>query len=284
MVTVTATRSKRWRWIRRTVVGLGGSYAVICVAVFLLQGMLLFHPTALVEGEAERATRELDAQPLEVSVDGAVLRGVLIPGQGLGPRPTLLYFGGNAERVRRHALDRGWLRELGWNQVLVSYRGYDDSSGSPAGPLLLADAVATYDAIARLPNVDPKHIVVWGFSLGTGLAARVARERELDGAILAAPYARLSDIAADAYPWLPVAWLFRHEIDTIADAPSITEPLLVVHGDDDTLIPPDHGRRIADAWGGAARFVGVAGAQHNDLGGRPELRGAVAEFLRERLR
>lgn len=267
----------RWRWLRRALVGLVVTYAVICGAVFLLQGALLFHPTSL--DAAEPA--EPRGQPLELAVDGAVLRGVIVPGRGEGPRPTLLYFGGNAERVRQRARERGWVGELGFHQVFVSYRGYDDSTGSPSGAALLADAVAIHDAIAARPDVDRERIVVWGNSLGSGIAARVARERALAGAILVMPYARLSDIAADVYWWLPVRWLFRHEIDTLADAPAITDPVLVVHGRLDTLIPPAHGRRVAEAWGGPARLVLVDGAGHNDLGGRPELRAAVEAFLRE---
>jgi uncharacterized protein len=280
-VSEPAAPAKRWRWLGRALIGLGATYVILCAAVYLLQGALLFMPTTLTDDEL--AARPSDVQPLAIPVDGAVLRGVLVPGRGEGPRPTLLYFGGNAERVRWRALDRGWVRELGWNLALVSYRGYDDSSGSPSAEALLRDAVAIHDAVAARPDVDPQRIVAWGFSLGTGLAARVARERALTGVILAAPYARLSDIAADAYPWLPVRWLFRHEIDTLHDAPAITEPLLVVHGDDDTLIPPAHGRGLIDAWGGPARLVLVAAADHNDLGGHPELRTAVEVFLRERV-
>lgn len=276
--------ARRWRWLRRALLGLAALYAIVCAGVFFLQGALTFHPTTLDESEAEPARYStVVGQPLEVTVDDAVLRGVLVPGAGAGPRPTLLYFGGNAERVRRRAQDRGWVRELGWNLVLVSYRGYDDSTGSPSAEALLGDAVAVFDAVAARPDVDREHIVAWGNSLGSGIAARVARERELAGVILVMPYARLSDIAADLYPWLPVRWLFRHEIDTLGSAPGITEPMLVVHGENDTLIPPDHGRRIVEAWGGPAKLELVAGATHDDLGGRPELRTAIEAFLRERI-
>lgn len=257
--------------------GLVVAYVGICAAVYFGQDALLFHPTTLDAADPS----DPSGQPLELAVEGAVLRGVLVPGRGQGPRPTLLYFGGNAERVRHKARDRAWIGELGFHQVFVSYRGYDDSTGSPSGAALLADAVAIYDAIAARPDVDRERIVAWGNSLGSGLAARVARERELAGAILAMPYARLSDIAADVYWWLPVRWLFRHEIDTLADAPAITDPVLVVHGQLDTLIPPEHGRRVAEAWGGPAQLLLVDGAGHNDLGGRPELRAAVEAFLRE---
>jgi fermentation-respiration switch protein FrsA (DUF1100 family) len=272
------------RWLRRAFVGLLVAYAGICVAVFFLQDSLVFHPTTLDERvEASPRYYEAVEHPLEVSVHGAMLRGVLVPGRGEGPRPTLLYFGGNAERVRRRAQDRGWVGELGWNLVLVSYRGYDDSTGSPSAEALLQDAVAIHDAVAARPDVDRERIVAWGNSLGSGIAARVARERELAGVILVMPYARLSDIAGDLYPWLPVRWLFRHEIDTLAAAPAITEPMLVIHGERDTLIPPEHGRRLVEAWGGPARLELVSGATHDDLSGRPELRAAIEAFLREQV-
>lgn len=280
--------TRRWRWIRRALLGLATLYVLVCAAVFFLQDALTFHPTTLDEAEVAAASAPAryaasTGQPLEIAVDGAVLRGVLVPGAGAGPRPTVLYFGGNAERVRRRAHDRGFVRALGWNLVLVSYRGYDDSTGSPSADALLHDAVAVYDAVAARPDVDREHVVAWGNSLGSGIAARVARERELAGVILVMPYARLSDIAADLYPWLPVRWLFRHEIDTLQAAPGITEPLLVVHGEQDTLIPPAHGRRIVEAWGGPARLELVADATHDDLGGRPELQAAIEAFLRERV-
>jgi len=275
--------TQRWRWLRRALVGLAAAYAGICAAVYFLQGALLFRPTTLDAAEAEPRRYYDPGEPLEIAVDGAVLRGLFVRGSGEGPRPTVIYFGGNAERVRQRARDRSWVGELGWNLVLVSYRGYDDSTGEPSAAALLGDAVAIHDAVAARPDVDPRRIVAWGNSLGSGLAARVARERELAGAILVMPYARLSDIAGDVYWWLPVRWLFRHEIDTEADAPAITDPLLVVHGQLDTLIPPGHGQRVIEAWGGPARLVLVDGAGHNDLGGRAELRAAIEAFLRERV-
>jgi pimeloyl-ACP methyl ester carboxylesterase len=274
----------RWRWLRRALVGVVGLYLVVCLAMLLLQDAFVFHPTTPDAEDVPAQHAAHPGQPLEVAVDGAVLHGVLLPGVGEGPRPTLLYFGGNAERVRRRAHDRAWARELGWNLALVSYRGYDDSTGSPSAEALLQDAVAVHDALAARPDVDREHIVTWGNSLGSGIAARVARERELAGVILVMPYARLSDIAADLYPWLPVRWLFRHEIDTLTDAPGITEPVLVIHGEKDALIPPDHGRRLVEAWGGPAHLELVAGATHDDLGRRSELRGAIEAFLRERVR
>src|SRR4029078_12294671 len=91
----------RWRWLRRVLVGAAALYLVVCAAVFLLQDALVFHPTTLDADDVSAPHPTL--QPLEVEVDGATLHGVLVPGAGEGPRPTLLYLGGNAAPLRGRA-------------------------------------------------------------------------------------------------------------------------------------------------------------------------------------
>lgn len=257
-------------------------YALLCLAVFWLQDGMLFHPTVVTQAELERI-EDRGAEPLVVQVDGATLRGFFVPGAGKGALPTILYFGGNAEPVWRNVEEDRWVGEAGFHRVFVSYRGYDRSTGEPSAQELLSDGVAIYDAIASRPDVDRDAIVTWGLSLGTGIAARVARDRPVAGVVLVAPYDRLADVATEHYPYLPVRWLMTNDIDTIADAPSIESPALMIHGDADRIIPLRHGRRLADAWGGraerAGEFIAVKGAHHNDVSTRPEARQAIERFL-----
>lgn len=273
----------RRRWLLRSLLSLATVYLLICAMMVVGQRWLLFHPTTMDELQARAIEQRAEIEPLAIQTDGELLRGVLLRGRGPEPRPTVLYFGGNGEAVWQRTRDQGWVGEHGWNLALVSYRGYDRSSGSASADALLADALAIYDVIAARPEVDPDHIVAWGFSLGTGVVAHLAHQRVLDGVILAAPYARLSDVGAALYPWLPVRWLFRHEIDTLARAPAITEPALLVHGNADTLIPIEHSHRIAEAWAGPTRLVVVPKAGHNALFGHRRVRDAVVAFLGERL-
>ncbi len=275
------SRPGRWAWLRRSLKSFAILYVLVCVVMFVAQGWLTFHPTEQTDAQAQALTDRPDVEPLEIEVEDAVLRGVMLRGRGPGPRPTVLYFGGNAEAIARRIEDRAWVAARGWNLVLVSYRGYDRSSGSPSADDLLADVVTIFDAIAARSDVDAQHVVAWGFSLGTGVAARLAHQRELAGVILGAPYSRLSAIGAEQYPWLPVRWLFRNEIDTEAWVPEITEPVLILHGHDDGLIAPAHSQRLADAWKGPVLRRVLPGAGHNDLGRHAELRPAVEAFLDE---
>ena len=132
------------------------------------QERLIFFPQAIV------STDHLGAgiAPIEiVSADGTRLHG-WIRAANAAPAPVVLYFGGNAEEVSWTIAERRW--PTGWTIVAVNYRGYGRSEGSPGEAPLVADALAVYDAIAARSDVDAKHIVAFGRSLGTGVAVKLA--------------------------------------------------------------------------------------------------------------
>lgn len=257
----------------------GALYLGLCALMFLVQDRLLFFPTELPEAEHVRLLGAEGVQALEVDVPGARLRGYVAAGRGSGARPTVIYFGGNAQPVWPQVEAKRWLRDRGMNVVVVAYRGYDRSSGELSGAALQSDALAVFDAVAARPEVDPARIYAWGLSLGTGAATQLACRRPLAGAILMAPYTSLAGVAAERYPWLPVRALFRHEVDSLACASEARAPALIFHGTRDRLIAPEHGRTLARSWGAEARFVPLDGAGHNDLSRHPNVRPAVERFV-----
>ena len=269
-------------WRRRVSRGLGSlasTYVLICVAMFVAQRWLLFHATSIPDDEHARLAARADVEVLEVEVRGAKLSGFFLAGRGEGPRPTILYFGGNAQSVWRQVDAKGWAAKLGFNLVFVAYRGYDRSTGEPSGEAITADALAVYDAVVPRPEVDPARVLTWGFSLGTGAAAHVACNRAVAGVILMAPYDTLGSVAAAQYPFLPVRALFRHEIDTLACAARAESPALIMHGDQDSTIAPSHGEAVAEAWGGTSRWVLLEGVGHNDISNHADVRPALTDFL-----
>ncbi|MCA9718537.1 MAG: dienelactone hydrolase family protein [Myxococcales bacterium] len=274
----TPTTSRARAWIRRLLVSLALTYALICAALYLAQDSLIFHPTARADVIAALRRGE-GARAVTLARGDATLEGVLLPARAPVTSATVLYFGGNAESVGDAAARLSWVQERGANLVVVPYRGYDGSTGSPSAEALRGDALAVYDHVAALPEVDPTRIFALGFSLGTGVATYLAHERALAGVILGAPFWRLTDIGQDAYPWAPVRPLMRHEFDSGALAPELQTPALIVHGAEDTLIPTRHGQRLRDAWGGPARFVEVPGAGHNDVMRQAAARAAIERFL-----
>lgn len=252
-------------------------YLGICVYVYAAQKRFIFHPTSGA-GAIDRL-RQGPGEAFDLEAPGAALRGVFVPAEVEGPAPALLYFGGNAEPVARRVPSFGWLRGAGVHLAVLPYRGYDGSSGSPDSDHIHADALAAYDKLAADLRVDPEKIYTMGFSLGSGVANYVSSERKVAGLLLVAPYRRLGEIAETIFPWLPVGLLIQHEFYNLAYAAENATPVIVAHGDADTMIPPQHGRDVVAAWRGPARLVLLPGQGHDGASAHPKTQAALRELL-----
>jgi len=147
--------------------------------------------------------------------------------------------------------------------VALSYRGYAGSSGQPSENGLLQDAAAAYDfASARY---SAERIVVWGFSLGTGVAVTVAAEQPVAKLILEAPYTSLADVAASHFRIVPVRLLLRDQFHSDARMTRVTAPLLIMHGENDLTIPIAFGERLFALARAPKRFVRFPEGGHDNL-------------------
>ena len=248
----------------------------VVVAAWLAQERLIFFPQPL------GSVRHLPARAAAFEVtasDGAHLRGWIVHG-GAASAPAVVYFGGNAEEVSWTLADKRWPR--GWAIVGVNYRGYGESEGKPGERDLTSDALAVYDAVAARNDIDPRRIVVFGRSLGSALAARVAAQRPVAAAILVSPFDSLVAVGRGHYPWLPVSLLLRHRFEAIDAARAAHVPLLAMVGDADSIIAPERSRALYDAWAGPKTWRVIVGADHNSLGADEPYWEAVARFLAQR--
>jgi len=167
----------------------------------------------------------------------------------------------------------------GASWLIVSYRGYGLSEGSPGEPALVADALQWFDYAMSLPGAESKRTYVFGRSLGSGVAVALAAARPLAGVVLVAPYDSLAAVAKRHYWYLPVDLLLKHRFDSIGRAPSLKLPLLCLIAEHDEVIPPAHAERLYAAWGGAKEKVVLASAAHNNTDDDPQFWPAVRKFL-----
>lgn len=255
-------------------------YALICAAVFFLQTSLVF-PVGQVgpAGPPPPGAARVELR----AAGGERLAGLRIrPASGTAEgAPLLIGFGGNGWNGEAMA---AWLHDLDPRAEIVAfhYRGYPPSEGSPGAAALREDALAIFDWAAREYPGRPK--VAVGLSIGSGVAAFLASQRPLDGAILVTPFDSLAAAAADHYPWLPVRLLFRHELAAAEDLRNSRVPVAILSAGDDTLILPARTDALRRAAPNLAYDVTIQGAGHNDIYQRPDFRRAMREALAAVLR
>ena len=249
--------------------------------VYLAQDALIFYRQPLPESRrAEISRRFPEVQEIFLqSTEGTKIHAWHV--RAPATAPLVIYFGGNAEEV-------SWMIEAtqdapGVAWLLVNYRGYGASEGSPSERALVADALTFYDHAAKLPGVDTKRIYAFGRSLGSGVAVALAAERPLAGVILATPFDSLTAVAKRYYWYLPVDWMLKHRFDSVALAPNLKQPLLCLIAERDEVIPPVHGERLYAAWGGPKRKVLLQDAGHNSTDAHPMFWPSIREFLAQKV-
>lgn len=256
----------------------GVAAAAFALLIYVAQERLIFFPQPL--GDARRADiarRFANVQDVLIKAeDGTRLQAWHV--KGSPGAPLVLYFGGNAEEVSWMIPDAAsQVPGLAW--LLVSYRGYGGSEGSPSEAAISADALQWYDYAAR--ELKAKDIHAFGRSLGSGPAVLLASERNVASVVLVTPFDSLVEVAKRHYPFLPVRLMLRHQFDSIGRAPKITAPLLCLAAARDEVIPSAHARKLFDAWGGEKRWIELEGAGHNSTDGTPAFWPAIRAFLQK---
>lgn len=239
--------------------GIAAVYLAVVGAMFFMQRSLLYHPVAA------GASPDPGGPTIQVvqidTADGERLVGWWLP--ATGDNPTILFFNGNAAGL---AVQEGrWRRiaDKGVGFLAFGYRGYDGSTGRPTEAGLHKDAAAAYEWLAQ--RVAPSRIVAHGFSLGSGVAVRLASERPVRAVVLEAPYTSTVDVAAEAYPWAPVRLLMLDQYRSRDIIDRIEAPVLVIHGDADEVIPFDQGWALYRMAKAPKAFVRMVGSNHSTL-------------------
>ena|SRR5688572_476794 len=251
-------------------------YIAIAALVWFAQERLIFMPVGV--RAPPQAPPGWRLEKVSVAAhDGTRLAGVLLV-PPVSRAPLVIYYGGNAEEVTAYAAQAN--ASYGPTALLLmNYRGYGESAGSPGEKALISDALQIFDWAAARPDIDPARIALHGRSLGTAIAVPVAAAKPAKCVVLTSPFASALDVAAEIYPWLPVSWMLRHPFDSARLAPGIPVRALILAGESDNIIPKRHSDRLAALWGGPVERASFKGFGHNDLDLNPRYGLAIREFL-----
>jgi fermentation-respiration switch protein FrsA (DUF1100 family) len=235
-------------------------YGLVVLATYALQRRLIYFPDTQRIPPALANLPDVEERTLRTP-DGAEV--LVWYGRAKVGQPTLLYFHGNAgsfqfrqERIRRYMA-------RGVGVYMMTYRGYGGSTGSPSEANNVADGKLAYDSLVA-DGVKPEDIIVYGESLGSGVAVQVAAARPVGGVILDAPYTSLVDVAETVYPFLPARWLMTDRYETTNYIAEVRAPLLILHGENDEVVPVAMGRAVFAAANEPKTLRVLAGAGHSD--------------------
>ena len=266
---------RRMNWPLKILLFLVLAYVLVLAAIFFAQTSLLFPARfAQASGPLPRTARPLTTE----TSDGERLQGLHVPpGQpGFGPKLLILGFGGNAWNAQHVA---EFLHDLFPKADVVTfhYRGYAPSNGAPSAAALLEDAPLVHDVAVR--ETGAERVVAIGFSIGTGVAARLSSRRKLAGLILVTPFDSLGTVAARHYPWLPVRLLLRHRMEPRADLEAASTPVALITAGGDTLIPPERARALGQGLRSLVYDRTIPGVGHNEIYQHSAFRQAMHEAL-----
>jgi fermentation-respiration switch protein FrsA (DUF1100 family) len=263
MVALSIRRARRIAMIVLTslliIVALG--YLGVVAVLYFKQREMLFPIPTVVRTAPDAAGFPQAEEHLLATADGENVIVWHVPAKA--GRRVVLYFPGNGDSLAGSA---GRFRNIvsdGTGLIALSYRGYAGSSGQPSERGLLSDAAAAYAFAAS--RYETGRMIAWGYSLGTGVAVTLAADHPFAGLILEAPYTSITDVAAAAFPFLPVRLLLKDRFASDVRILRVTAPLLIMHGTADATVPIALGERLFGLAHEPKRFVRLVGGHHDDL-------------------
>ena len=259
--------------IAKTLLALFVIYLALVAYMYFNQDALLFHPT--IKLAAPDVYGAVGYKEVSITTaDNTKLTGWFHKGKSNGK--ALVYFYGNADSLENYPMLLNKFAGHGYSVLAINYRGYGGSEGQPSENGLYEDGRA---AINYLKQFTPeKNIIAVGRSLGTGVATEMAKEFPLGYLVLISPYTSIPDIGARIYPFLPVHLVARYQFNTLEKISTITEPLLIIHGDLDRMIPLSNAQKIYDAAKTPKKLDVEAGADHITIP-QPKIAQDIFEFV-----
>lgn len=266
-----------WARLKRVTMLLGsvvlGLYLAGCFFLYSQQREIIF--------PAPKEGRPLDRNFETIAVPGGGLLGLRRPPDAAAM--VVVHFHGNAEQLA----DEAWLADqfatAGLGFVAVEYPGYGllAGQGAPTEESLVASGEQALQHVVGALGIERTRLVLSGQSIGTGAAVELAKRGWGQRLLLMTPYTSLPDLGARTVPFMPARWMMKDRFDSAAKAPSLSLPVLVIHGTADEVIPYELGQALAGRFP-HARFLSIPGGHHNDLWDREEVRAQAVAFLRGR--
>jgi alpha-beta hydrolase superfamily lysophospholipase len=262
---------KAWKWFK--IIAL--LYIMIGVALYFLQDKFIFHPKKLAadyQYQFDVPFREIELPVtdekmisiVQFTVPDSIRKGVV------------LYFHGNRTNINRYAVNAGLFTKNGYEAWMIDYPGYGKSTGKRSEKVLYDDALLFYKmAISRVPA---EQIIIYGRSLGSGIASQLASVRDCQRVILETPYYSMDALARHYFFMYPVMPMTKYTLPTYQHLDNVRSPVTIFHGTKDQVIPYKHAKWLAGRKRGT-ELVTIDKGKHNNLAEFPQFRQKLDSLL-----
>ena len=209
------------------------AYVVILLFTYLYQRNLLYHPS---ENNYQGDSINFNYQEVLIEVDENIKLKSWVIKKDLKNYKTILYFHGNAGDLtnRVHKLNK--LNKLDVNILIISWRGFSGNLGKPTEENLYNDARKSVEWLNQI-GIENESIILYGESLGTGIATELGQDNSFAGIVLESPFTSIADAAKIYYPYLPIDLLIKDKYDSLKKIKNINTPILIMHGKKDDVVP-----------------------------------------------
>ena len=215
-------------------------YLSVLVFLFFFQRSLLYHPK---ENNYFGDKLEVDIEKVQIrTVDNINLLGWFHK-KDLKKFKTIVYFHGNAGKLENRIHKLNHFKDMDVNFLIISWRGFSGNSGKPSEQGLYKDGTSAIDWL-KSKGLAEEDIIVYGESLGTGIATQVVQNKNFAGLILETPFTSMVDAAKNIYPYIPIGLLLKDKYENDKKIKNINIPVLVMHGEADQIVPFKMGKKI----------------------------------------
>ena len=218
-------------------------YVLLLIIVFFFQGNLLYHPTTdnYLQNQAEREPAEIEKVKITTK-DKINLIGWFY-NRNLEEFKTILFFHGNAGSLENRTYKLNHFKNLNLNFLIIAWRGFNGNKGKPNEMGLYEDAKSAIKWL-KAKGIKEKNIILYGESLGTGVAVEVAQNKNYAGVILESPFTSMVNMGKKYYPFFPVNLLLKDKFESYKKINNIFVPVLIMHGKVDKIVPYDMGKKM----------------------------------------
>ncbi|MBV6646580.1 MAG: alpha/beta hydrolase [Cyclobacteriaceae bacterium] len=247
--------------LKITLIAILGLYVLVCILIYFFQERLIFLPERL-SHDFQYDFNVLYEEHFLTTNDGVLLNALYFKAEY--PKGVIYYHHGNAGNLNRWGLVAEFYVDQGYDVLMYDYRGYGKSEGDHNEQAMYEDAQLLYDWLKGKWRED--EIIVFGRSLGTGLASYIAGKNTPRMVVLETPFFSLLDAAGSHFSFLPIKYLSRYAFPNFMNLQECTAPIYVFHGSRDELVPFASGKRLYESLNsGKAFFYEIPGGHHNDL-------------------